>query len=123
MKDTTKILYYIILLVIFIFVIIQLNTYKNFNKAIKTLEETRKNLSSIKDSIHFTKITIENILERIKQNENEIKILKTQREILELQEKQRYAKSIDEINFYRKEIKKKEIIKDSLQTIAKKFEP
>jgi len=123
MKDITKIIYYIILLLILIFTLIQLNNYKNISKALKIIENTTSDLSAIKDSIAKTRIIVEDILNRIEKDENELKILKAQREILDYEIKLKQAKTIEEINYYKNEIKKTLAIKDSLIKIAKKFEP
>ncbi len=92
------------------------------NNAIKTLDEVSAKVKVVNDSLHNAQQSIEGVMKKLDFSENELRILKTNRDLLELEAKKAKANDWNELQKFKAEIKKNETTKDSLLQVAKQFE-
>ncbi|MEI8049032.1 MAG: hypothetical protein WCI92_16740 [Bacteroidota bacterium] len=92
------------------------------NDAIKTLDEVSAKVKVVNDSLHNAQQSIEGVMKKLDFSENELRILKANRDLLELEAKKAKANDWNELQKFKAEIKKNEMTKDSLMQVAKQFE-
>jgi uncharacterized protein (DUF3084 family) len=92
------------------------------NDAIKTLDEVSSKVKVVNDSLHNAQQSIEGVMKKLDFSENELRILKANRDLLELEAKKAKANDWNELQKFKAEIKKNEMTKDSLIQAAKLFE-
>ena len=88
----------------------------------KTLDDVKANVKVVNDSLHTARQTIDGVMKKLEFSENELRILKANRDLLELEEQKSKANNWNELQQFKTEIKKNEIAKDSLIEAAKKFD-
>jgi len=122
MKDISKILS-VVLIVISIFLLYFVFTGNSkLNEAVKIINDVSGKVRDVKDSLQNAQNSIQGVLKKLEFTENELKILKAERDLLALEEHKKNAKSWEELQIFKSEIKKIEDKKDSLIHEAKKFE-
>jgi uncharacterized protein (DUF3084 family) len=92
------------------------------NDAIKTLDEVSSKVKVVNDSLHNAQQSIEGVMKKLDFSENELRTLKANRDLLELEAKKAKANDWNELQKFKAEIKKNEMTKDSLIQAAKLFE-
>jgi uncharacterized protein (DUF3084 family) len=121
MTDINKILgiVTVILLVVLFYFVFSGNS--KLNEAIKTLDNVSAQVKSAKDSLSTAQQSIEGVMKKLEFSENELRILKANRDLLELEEQKSKANNWNELQQFKAEIKKNEATKDSLIEAAEKF--
>lgn len=92
------------------------------NTAIKTLDDVKANVKIVNDSLKNAQHSIEGVMKKLEFSENELRILKADRDLLELEQQKSKANNWNELQQFKAEIKKNEAVKDSLIVAAKKFD-
>jgi len=122
MKDVSKILSVVLIVIsIFLFYFVFTGNSK-LNEAVKIINDVNGKVKDVKDSLQNAQNSIRGVLKKLEFTENELKILKAERDLLALEEHKKYAKSWEELQIFKSEIKKIGDKKDSLIHEAKKFE-
>jgi|CEGD01.1.fsa_nt_gi predicted PurR-regulated permease PerM len=113
-------------LVLTILVVVVLYFVVSGNSKLKetqnTINQVNKELSVLKDSISKAQQLVTLVLNKLEFTENELKILKNERDILELEEQQRGTRNKEELKVLKEQILKKEEMKKELQKYANTFE-
>lgn len=121
MTDLNKILgivTVVLLIVLFYFVF---SGNGKLNDAIKTLNDVSAKVKVANDSLHAAQQSIDGVIKKLDFSENELRILKANRDLLQLEEQKSKANNWNELQQFKTEIKKHESTKDSLIEAAKKF--
>ncbi len=92
------------------------------NDAVKTLNDVSAKVKVVNDSLHNAQQSIEGVMKKLEFSENELRILKANRDLLELEEQKKKANDWNELQDFKAKIKKNESTKDSLIDAAKKFD-
>ena len=92
------------------------------NDAVKTLNDVSAKVKVVNDSLHNAQQSIDGVMKKLDFSANELRILKADRDMLELQEQKSKANDWNELQNFKTEIKKNESTKDSLVEAAKKFD-
>jgi uncharacterized protein (DUF3084 family) len=92
------------------------------NDATKTIKDVSIQITLVKDSLQSAQKSILNVLKKLEFAENELNIIRTERELIDLEAKKSKARTYEELQFFKQEIKKFEEKKSSLIEIAKEFE-
>jgi len=122
MKDTGKILSIVLIIISIFLLYFVFKGNSKLNEAVKIINEVSDKVKDVKDSLQNAQNTIQGVLKKLEFTENELKILKAERDLLALEEQKKYAKNMEEVRMFKSEIKKIENKKDSLIHEAKKFE-
>lgn len=93
------------------------------SKAVRMIDKVNSELVEVKDSLQSAQKSIEGVLKKLEVAENELSILRTERELIELEEKRQNARNWKELQALKEEIKIKQETKQALIDKAKEFEP
>lgn len=118
-KNALNILLTILVIVVLYFVVSGSNKLKETQDTIK---QVKTELLVVKDSLNKTQETLSLVIGKLNFTENELKLLKTERELLELEEQQKIAKDWDQLQKLKLKIAKKEASRIELKEKAEKFE-
>ncbi len=121
MTDLNKILgivTVVLLIVLFYFVF---SGNSKLNEAVKTLNDVSAKVKVANDSLRSAQQSIDGVIKKLDFSENELRILKANRDLLELEEQKSKAANWNELQQFKADIKKNEVTKDSLIEAAKKF--
>jgi hypothetical protein len=122
MTDLNRILSIVTVAILIVLVYFVFSGNGKLNDAMKTLNDVSAKVKVVNDSLHTAKQSIEGVMKKLEFSENELMILKTNRELLELEEQKNKANNWNELQQFKAEIKKNEAAKDSLVEAAKKFD-
>jgi cell shape-determining protein MreC len=121
MADINKILSIVTVILLVILSYFVFRGSSKLNQALKTLDEVSAQVKSAKDSLNTAQQSIDGVMKKLEFSENELRILKANRDLLELEEQKSKANNWNELQQFKAEIKKNESTKDSLLKAAKKF--
>ena len=121
MTDLNKILGIVTVAILVVLVYFVFSGNSKLNEAVKTLDEVKANVKVVNDSLHTARQTIDGVMKKLEFSENELRIIKANRDLLELEEQKSRANNWNELQQFKTEIKKNETAKDSLIDAAKKF--
>jgi len=122
MTDLNKILGIVTVIILVVLLYFVFTGSSRLNQAVKTLDEVKANVKVVNDSLHTARQTIDGVMKKLEFSENELRIIKANRDLLELEEQKSKANNWNELQQFKTEIKKNEIAKDSLIEAAKKFD-
>jgi uncharacterized protein (DUF3084 family) len=122
MTDLNKILGIVTVAILVVLLYFVFTGNSKLNDAVKTLNDVSAKVKVVNDSLHTAQQSIEGVMKKLEFSENELRILKTNRDLLELEEQKSRANNWNELQQFKTEIKKHEIAKDSLIEAAKKFD-
>jgi len=122
MTDINKILgiVTIVLMVVMLYFVFTGNS--RLNDAMKTLNEVSAKVKVVNDSLHNAQQSIDGVMKKLDFSANELRILKTDRDLLELEQKKSKANDWNELQQFKAQIKKNEAAKDSMVIEANKFD-
>lgn len=121
MTDFNKILGIVTVAILVVLLYFVFSGNGKLNEAVKTLKEVSAQVKSAKDSLNTAQQSIEGVMKKLEFSENELRILKTNRDLLVLEEQKSKANSWNELQDYKAKIKQNEITKDSLIKAAEQF--
>lgn len=119
---TLKPLTIIILIGVAAFFYLSISNSFRLTQAINIIKNVETNLNVVSDSLKNAQKSIINMLHKLEFTENELRIVKAQRDILELEEMKRQTTNRGELQRFKEEIKTIESKRDSLIQEAKRFE-
>ncbi|MBN2348110.1 MAG: hypothetical protein JXJ22_04695 [Bacteroidales bacterium] len=122
MKDINKLLTIVLLIIALLLLYLVFTGSRQLKETHKIIKEVNREIVQVKDSISYARNTIIGIGEKLEFTENELKILKAERQLLELEEKKSKARNWEELTTFKKEITELEEKKMILKEEAKKFE-
>jgi cell shape-determining protein MreC len=122
MTDINKILGIVTVVILVVLLYIVFTGNSKLNDAVKTLNEVSAKVKVVNDSLHNAQQSIEGVMKKLDFSANELRILKADRDLLELQAHKSKANDWNELQKFKTEIKKNESTKDSLVEAAKKFD-
>lgn len=122
MTDLNKILGMVTIAMLIVLLYFVFTGNGKLNEAVKTLDEVSTKVKVVNDSLHNAQKSIEGVMKKLEFSENELRILKTERDLLELEEQKKKANDWNELQDFKAKIKKNESVKDSLIDAAKKFD-
>ena len=122
MTDLNKILGIVTVAILVVLLYFVFSGNSKLNQAIKALDEVKANVKVANDSLKNAQQSIDGVMKKLEFSENELRILKANRELLELEEQKSKANNWNELQQFKADIKKNEAIKDSLMEAAKKFD-
>jgi cell shape-determining protein MreC len=122
MTDLNKILGIVTVAILVVLLYFVFSGNSKLNDAVKTLNDVSAKVKLVNDSLHTAQQSIEGVMKKLEFSENELRILKTNRDLLELEEQKSKANNWNELQKFKVEIKKNEAAKDSLVEAAKKFD-
>lgn len=122
MADLNKILGIVTVAILVVLVYFVFSGNSKLNEAAKTLDEVKANVRVVNDSLHTARQTIDGVMKKLEFSENELRIIKANRDLLELEEQKSKANNWTELQQFKTQIKKNEVAKDSLIEAAKKFD-
>lgn len=122
MTDINKILGIVTVAILVVLLYFVFSGNSKLNDAVKTLNDLRDKVKVVNDSLYTAQKSIEGVMKKLEFSENELRILKTNRDLLELEEQKSKANNWNELQKFKVEIKKNEAAKDSLLEAAKKFD-
>jgi cell shape-determining protein MreC len=122
MTDINKILGIVTVAILVVLLYFVFSGNSKLNDAVKTLNDVRDKVKVVNDSLYTAQKSIEGVMKKLEFSENELRILKTNRDLLELEEQKSKANNWNELQKFKVEIKKNEAAKDSLLEAAKKFD-
>jgi GTPase involved in cell partitioning and DNA repair len=122
MKDSSKILKYVFIAVLLILFYLVFNSTSRTKEALRIIKEVNTELKTVQDSLKNAQQTIQIVLQKIDFTENELKLLKADRELLELEEQKKTARNWQELQKFKDEINRLEQIKEKLKQEAKHYE-
>jgi len=122
MTDLNKILGIVTVAFLVVLLYLVFSGNSKLNDAVKTLNDVSAKVKVVNDSLHTAQQSIEGVMKKLEFSENELRILKTNRDLLELEEQKTKANNWNELQQFKTEIKKHESTKDSLIDAAKKFD-
>lgn len=121
MTDLNKILGIVTVAILVVLVYFVFSGNSKLNSAMKTLDEVKANVKVVNDSLHNARQSIDGVMKKLEFSENELRILKANRDLLELEAQKNKANNWNELQQFKTDIKKNEVTKDSLIEAAKKF--
>jgi len=121
MTDLNKILGIVTVAILVVLLYFVFTGNSKLNEAVKTLKEVSAQVKSAKDSLNTAQQSIEGVMKKLDFSENELRILKANRDLLELEEQKSKADNWNELQDYKAKIKQNEITKDSLIKAAEQF--
>jgi archaellum component FlaC len=119
---TLKPLTVIIVIGVAVFFYLSISNSFRLTQAIDIIKKVETDLKVVSDSLENAQKSIINMLQKLEFTENELQIVKAQRDILELEEMKRQTTNRSELQRFKEEIKTIETKRDSLIREAKKFE-
>lgn len=122
MTDLNKILGMVTIAMLIVLLYFVFTGNGKLNEAVKTLDEVSTKVKVVNDSLHNAQKSIEGVMKKLEFSENELRILKAERDLLELEEQKKKANDWNELQDFKAKIKKNESVKDSLIDAAKKFD-
>ena len=122
MKDTSKILNTVLIAVLLIVLYLVYTTTGRTKDALRIIKEVNSELNAVQDSLQKAQNTIQITLQKIEFTENELKILKAERDLLLLEEQKKNARNWEELQRFKNEIKQLEEIKEKLKLEANNYE-
>jgi len=122
MKDFSKIWNTIILALLLVLLYMVFTTSRRTKEAIRIIKEVNSELISVQDSLVKAQNTIQVTLQKIEFTENELKLLKAERDLILLEEQKKSAKDWDELQKFKDEILRIEELKEKLKIEANKYE-
>jgi len=122
MTDLNKILGIVTVAFLVVLLYLVFSGNSKLNDAVKTMNDVSAKVKVVNDSLHTAQQSIEGVMKKLEFSENELRILKTNRDLLELEEQKTKANNWNELQQFKTEIKKHESTKDSLIDAAKKFD-
>jgi uncharacterized protein (DUF3084 family) len=121
MTDLNKILGIVTVVILVVLLYFVFTGNSKLNEAVKTLKEVSAQVKSAKDSLNTAQQSIEGVMKKLEFSENELRILKANRDLLELEEQKSKANNWNELQDYKAKIKQNELTKDSLIKVAGQF--
>lgn len=121
MTDLNKILGIVTVAILIVLVYFVFSGNSKLNSAMKTLDDVKANVKVVNDSLNTARQSIDGVMKKLEFSENELRILKANRDLLELEAQKSKANNWNELQQFKSEIKKNEITKDSLIDAANKF--
>lgn len=121
MTDLNRILGIVTVAILIVLVYFVFSGNSKLNSAMKTLDDVKANVKVVNDSLNTARQSIDGVMKKLEFSENELRILKANRDLLELEEQKSKANNWNELQQFKTEIKKNEVTKDSLIEAAKKF--
>lgn len=121
MTDLNKILGIVTVAILIVLVYFVFSGNSKLNSAMKTLDDVKANVKVVNDSLHTARQSIDGVMKKLEFSENELRILKADRDLLELEQQKSKANNWNELQQFKSEIKKNESTKDSLIEAANKF--
>jgi len=122
MTDLNKILGMVTIVMLIVLLYFVFTGNSKLNDAVKTLNDVSAKVKVVNDSLHNAQQSIEGVMKKLDFSENELRILKANRDLLELEEQKKKANDWNELQDFKAKIKKNETTKDSLIDAAKKFD-
>ena len=122
MTDLNKILGMVTIAMLIVLLYFVFTGNGKLNEAVKSLDEVSTKVKVVNDSLHNAQKSIEGVMKKLEFSENELRILKAERDLLELEEQKKKANDWNELQDFKAKIKKNESVKDSLIDAAKKFD-
>jgi cell shape-determining protein MreC len=122
MTDLNKILGMVTIAMLVVLLYFVFTGNGKLNDAVKTLNDVSAKVKVVNDSLHNAQQSIEGVMKKLEFSENELRILKANRDLLELEEQKKKANDWNELQDFKAKIKKNESTKDSLIDAAKKFD-
>lgn len=122
MTDLNKILGIVTVAILVVLLYFVFSGNSKLNEAVKALDEVKANVKVANDSLKNAQHSIEGVMKKLEFSENELRILKANRELLELEAQKSKANNWNELQQFKADIKKNEAVKDSLIEAAKKFD-
>ena len=122
MTDINKILGIVTVIILVVLLYIVFTGNSKLNDAVKTLNEVSAKVKLVNDSLGTARQSIDGVMKKLDFSANELMILKTDRDLLELEQQKSKANDWNELQKFKAEIKKNGAAKDSLVEAAKKFD-
>ncbi len=122
MTDINKILSIVTVIILVVLLYIVFTGNGKLNEAVKTLNDVSAKVKVVNDSLHNAQQSIEGVMKKLDFSANELRILKADRDLLELEEQKKKANDWNELLQFKADIKRSESTKDSLIAVAKKFD-
>lgn len=122
MKNLSSLINLILLTALCFVMYFVISSDRNLKDAKIKIIDVYKEITILHDSINKTQKRITLIIDKLKFAENELKILKNDRELLELEEKRRMAANWEELQELKRQIQEKENKKNILKKNANNFE-
>ena len=122
MTDINKILGIVTVIILVVLLYIVFTGNSKLNDAVKTLNEVSAKVKVVNDSLGTARQSIDGVMKKLDFSANELMILKTDRDLLELEQQKSKANDWNELQKFKAEIKKNGAAKDSLVEAAKKFD-
>jgi len=121
MTDINKILSIVTVVLLIVLLYFVFSGNSKINETLKTLDNVSAQVKSAGDSLHSAQQSIEGVMRKLEFSENELRILKANRDLLELEEQRRKAANWNELQGIKDDIKKNEALQDSLKKAASLF--
>ena len=121
MTDINKILGIVTVVILIVLLYFVFTGNSKLNDAVKTLNDVSAKVQVVNDSLHNAQQSIEGVMKKLDFSENELRILKANRDQLELEEQKSKASNWNELQQIKVDIKKNEATKDSLKKVADQF--
>jgi hypothetical protein len=122
MKDLNKVLNTVLIFISVLLLYLVYSGNSKLNEAVKIINNVNDSILVVKDSLQNARNSIQIVLKKLEFTDNELKLLKAERNLLELEEQKKQAKNWEELQLYKVKIKKMEGKKDSLKQDAEKYE-
>ena len=119
MTDINKILGIVTVIILVVLLYIVFTGNSKLNDAVNTLKDVSAKVKIVNDSLHNAQQSIDGVMKKLDFSANELMILKTDRDALELQEQKSKANDWNELQLYKAQIKQNADKKDSLVKVAK----
>ncbi|MFA5971006.1 MAG: hypothetical protein WC780_01545 [Lentimicrobiaceae bacterium] len=121
MTDINKILSIVTVVLLIVLLYFVFSGNSKLNETLKTLDNVSAQVKSAGDSLHSAQQSIEGVMKKLEFSENELRILKANRDMLELEEQRRKAANWNELQGIKEDIKQNEALQDSLKKAASQF--
>jgi len=121
MTDINKILSIVTVVLLIVLLYFVFSGNSKLNETLKTLNNVSAQVKSAKDSLNSAQQSIVGVMKKLEFSENELRILKANRDMLELEEERRKAANWNELKGIKEDIKKNEALQDSLKKAASQF--
>ena len=122
MKDFSKIWNIVMLALLLVLLYMVFTTSRRTKEAIRIIKEVNSELISVQDSLDNAQNTIQVALQKIEFTENELKLLKAERDLILLEEQKKNAKDWNELQKFKDEILRIEELKQKLKLEANNYE-
>ena len=119
MTDINKILGIVTVIILVVLLYIVFTGNSKLNDAVNTLKDVSAKVKIVNDSLHNAQQSIDGVMKKLDFSANELMILKTDRDALELQEQKSRANDWNELQLFKAQIKQNADKKDSLVKVAK----